>query len=100
MAHPQGEIPEHPARCAAAQRAVLGATLLFVLAAVSVSAGLVVYTAWLHDLKNGVFALLFATLSVRAALSWCMWHHSYQQSAVSYQQDREGLKPAADEATR
>jgi hypothetical protein len=51
---------------------VLAVTLLFVLAAISVSTGLVVYTAWLHDLENGFFALLFATLSVRAALSWCL----------------------------
>jgi hypothetical protein len=57
-------------------RAILAVTLLFVLAAVSVSTGLVVYTAWLHDLQNGFFALLFAILSVRAALSWVLWRDS------------------------
>jgi hypothetical protein len=57
----------------AARRAVLAVTFLFVLAAVSVSTALVVYTAWLHDLKNGLFALLFAVLSTRAALSWVLW---------------------------
>ncbi len=99
MEHLQGETPEHPAR-PTAHRAVLAATLLFVLAAVSVSTGLVVYTAWLHDLENGFFALLFATLSVRAALSWCLWLDSSQHSATtSRQQDREGRKPA-DEPTR
>ncbi len=72
MARSQAETLEHPAR-PATHRAVLAATLLFVLAAVSVSTGLVVYTAWLHDLENGVFALLFATLSARATLSWCLW---------------------------
>jgi len=80
-------------------RAILAVTLLFVLAAVSVSTGLVAYTAWIHDLKDGLFALLFAVLSVRAALSWCLWHHSSQPSAFSYQQDLESRKPA-DEAIR
>ncbi len=87
MAYPEGETQEHPAR-PTAYRAVLTATLLFVLAAVFVSAGLVVYTAWLHDLKDGLFALLFGILSARAALSWVLWHHSYQPSA-----DGEGRKP-------
>jgi membrane protein implicated in regulation of membrane protease activity len=75
---------------------VLTATLLFVLAAVAVSVGLVVYTAWLHDLKDGLFALLFAILSVRAALSWVLWQRSEQPVS---RQDREGQKPAG-EATR
>ena len=92
MARPQGEAPEHPAQ-PTAHRVVLAATLLFVLAAVSVSTGLLVYTAWLHDLENGFFALLFATLSVRAALSWCLWLDSSQHPAISRQQDREGRKP-------
>jgi len=48
-------------------------TFLFALAAVSVSTGLVVYTAWHHDLKNGLFALSFAVLSTRATLSWILW---------------------------
>ena len=46
---------------------------LFALAAVSVSAGLVVFTAWRQDLKDGLFALAFAVLSARAALSWVLW---------------------------
>ena len=74
-------------------------TLLFVLAALSVSAGLVVYTAWRHDLVDGLFAVAFAVLSARAALSWCVWRDSNQYSGVGYQQDREGRKPA-DEVTR
>jgi hypothetical protein len=52
---------------------VLGATLLFVVAALVVSSALVVYTAWLHDLRNGLFALLFAILSAQIALNWLLW---------------------------
>ena len=43
-----------------ARRIPLALTLLFVLAAVSVSSGLVAYTAWRGDLANGTFAILFA----------------------------------------
>ena len=71
-------------------------TLLFVLAVLSVSAGLVVYTAWRHDLVDGLFALAFAVLSARAALSWCVWRESYQQPVSGYQRDREGRKPASE----
>lgn len=59
----------------AAHRAGLALTLLFVLAAVSVSSGLVAYTAWKGDLANGLFAILFAVLSAKAALSWMLWQH-------------------------
>ena len=52
---------------------VLGVTLLFVVAALGVSSALVVYTAWLHDLRNGLFALLFAILSAQIALNWLLW---------------------------
>jgi high-affinity K+ transport system ATPase subunit B len=52
---------------------LLGVTLLFVVAALAVSSTLVVYTAWLHDLRNGLFALLFAVLSAQIALSWLLW---------------------------
>ena len=57
----------------AARRTVLALTLLFVLAALSASTGLVAYAAWTHDLANGLFAILFAVLSARAALSWVLW---------------------------
>ena len=53
--------------------AVLGVTLLFVLAALLVSSALVVYTAWLHHLSEGAFALLFAVLSAQIALNWMLW---------------------------
>lgn len=60
-----------------ARRAVLAAvfttTFLLVLAALSVSIALVVYTAWYHDLTRGVFALLFAVLSTQMALNWLLW---------------------------
>jgi hypothetical protein len=52
---------------------VLGITLLFVFAALAISSTLVVYTAWIHDLRNGLFALLFAILSAQIALSWLLW---------------------------
>lgn len=69
-------------------RPTLALTFLFVLAAISVSAGLVVYTAWLHDLENGPFAVLFAVLSAKAALSWLAWNEqddSYRRSALGGQ---------------
>jgi uncharacterized integral membrane protein len=52
---------------------ILGITLLFVIAALAVSSALVVYTAWIHDLRNGLFALLFAILSAQIALNWLLW---------------------------
>jgi hypothetical protein len=52
---------------------VLGVTLLFVIAALVISSALVVYTAWIHDLRNGLFALLFAILSSQIALNWLLW---------------------------
>jgi hypothetical protein len=77
---------------------VLVLTFLFVLAAVSVSTGLVVYTASRHNLADGLFALGFAVLSARAALSWFLW--SSQQISLSVeQQHRERLK-LADEMYR
>jgi hypothetical protein len=56
-------------------RFVLALTFLCTLAAVGVSVGLIVYTAWHHDLKNGLFSLAFATLSARATLSWFLWRN-------------------------
>jgi hypothetical protein len=52
---------------------VLGVTLLFVIVALAISSTLVVYTAWIHDLRNGLFALLFAILSAQIALNWLLW---------------------------
>ena len=52
---------------------VLGVTLLFVLAALSISCALVVYTAWRHHLREGAFALLFAVLSAQIAMNWLLW---------------------------
>ena len=60
---------------------MLALTFLLALAAVSVSTGLVVYTAWLHDLKNGLFALAFAVLSAKMALSWALWRDSDQRDS-------------------
>lgn len=82
MAPPRARTPEHPTR-RMAHRVVLTVTFLFVLAAVSVSAGLVIHAAWLHDLENGSFAIAFAVLSVRAAFSWRLWLCSCQPSAIS-----------------
>jgi hypothetical protein len=44
----------------------------FALTAISVSAGLLIYTAWPQDLKDGRFAHAFAVLSTRAVLSWVL----------------------------
>jgi high-affinity K+ transport system ATPase subunit B len=58
---------------------VLGITLLFVLAALAISSALVVYTAWIHDLRNGLFALLFALLSAQIALNWLLWRDDEEE---------------------
>jgi hypothetical protein len=58
---------------------VLGITLLFVVAALAVSSALVVYTAWAHDLRNGLFALLFAILSAQIALNWLLWRDDHEE---------------------
>jgi hypothetical protein len=60
---------------------VLGITLLFVAAALAVSSALVVYTAWIHDLHNGLFALLFAILSAQIALNWLLWKDDEEEEA-------------------
>lgn len=53
--------------------AVLGVTLILVVLALVVSVSLVIYTAWVHDLNKGLFALLFAVLSAQIALNWLLW---------------------------
>ena len=58
---------------------VLAVTLLFVAAALAVSSALVVYTAWIHDLRNGLFALLFAILSAQIALNWLLWRDDEEE---------------------
>jgi uncharacterized integral membrane protein len=58
---------------------MLGITLLFVLAALGISSALVVYTAWIHDLRNGLFALLFAILSAQIALNWLLWRDDEEE---------------------
>lgn len=74
-------------------RLVHALTFLCIFAAVCVSAGLVVFTAWHHDLKNGLFALAFAVLSARATLSWFLWRESDQPDSLSAsQQERERRK--------
>ena len=74
-------------------RIVLVLTFLFVLAIVSGSTGFVVYTALHHDLTDGLFALAFAVLSARAALSW-FWWRSQPICSSADQQHPERLKPA------
>ncbi len=53
--------------------AILGVTFLFVIAALAISCALVVYTAYRHELQNGVFALLLAVLSAQIAINWFLW---------------------------
>ena len=70
------------------RRAALSLSLLFVLAAVCVSTGLVVHTAWNHELQDGLFALLFAVLSAKAALLWLAWNRQPEN-------DEEPISPLA-----
>ena len=72
---------------------VLVLTFLFVLAAVFVSTGFVIYTALRHDFADGLFALAFAVLSARAALSWFWWRNQPICSSAD-QRHPERLKPA------
>lgn len=61
------------------RRLLLGFTLLVVVAAMVVSSSLVVYTAWLHDLKNGAFALVFAVLSAKTGFDWFLWREEPEE---------------------
>jgi hypothetical protein len=94
MATPR-EVDRAPARHAG-RNAVLALTLLFVLAALAASTGLVAYTAWNHDFKDGLFALAFAVLSAHATMSWCVWQKGVPQAG---QPDYGDRKPA-NEVTR
>ena len=76
---PQGRIHPHGAVRRTFRVLVLGITLLFVLAALAISSALVVYTAWIHDLRNGLFALLFAILSAQIALNWLLWRDEEEE---------------------
>ena len=72
------ELPQNPHRTAgivrrALRAGILGITLLFVVAALAISSVLVIYTAWRHDLRHGLFALLFAVLSAQIAMNWFLW---------------------------
>ena len=72
------ELPQTPDRRYGVVRrvlraGVLGVTLVFVVAALAISCALVVYTAWRHDLRHGLFALVFAVLSAQIALNWFLW---------------------------
>ncbi len=77
MARGAGLPQDEPRREGAFRRAlrvgILGVTLLFVVAALAISCALVVYTAYRHDLQNGVFALLLAVLSAQIAINWFLW---------------------------
>jgi hypothetical protein len=77
------------------QKVLLAVSLLFVLAAVSVSTWLVAYTAWGHDLRGGLFALTCAVLGARAVLSWVLWLKSGQPvSSHPVQRGFEARMPA------
>lgn len=51
--------------------------------ALTLSSALVVYTAWLHDLKKGFFALIFAVLSAQMALNWFLWKDEAEEQDPS-----------------
>ncbi len=77
MARDAGLAQDEPRREGVFRRAlrvgILSVTLLFVVAALVISCGLVVYTAYRHDLQNGFFALLLAVLSAQIAINWFLW---------------------------
>jgi hypothetical protein len=68
------------------------------LAAVVASTGLVVYPAVRHDFADGLFALAFAVLCARTALSWFWW--SSQPSSSSADQKHHVRPKPADETYR
>ena len=74
---------------------VLVLTFLFVLATVSGSTGFVVYTALHHDFADGLFALAFAVLSARAALSWFGWSSQPIASSAD-RRHRDRLRTATE----
>jgi asparagine N-glycosylation enzyme membrane subunit Stt3 len=79
MPSPPEATPERPDRYTgrgSGYGAVLALTFLCVLAAVLSSTALLIYTALHQDIKDGLFALAFAILSARAALSWFRWRES------------------------
>ena len=78
---PQGGVRTDGTLRRALRVLVLGTTLLFVLAALAISSALVIYTAWIHDLRNGLFALLFAILSAQIALNWLLWRDDEDETA-------------------
>ena len=84
----ESEAPTRPG----SPRTTLLLTLLFVLAAITVSVGLIVYTAWLHDLESGPFAVLFGVLSAKAALSWLAWNEQDE----SFRSSAPGDQPKQD----
>ena len=78
------EVPQSPHRRngvvrRALRATILGITLLFVVAALTISCALVVYTAWRHDLRHGLFALLFAVLSAQIAMNWFLWKEDEEE---------------------
>lgn len=68
-----GSSPETSSRIL--RKLVLALTFLFVILALAASSSLVIYTAWIHDLENGLFALAFAILSAQIAMNWLRWKH-------------------------
>lgn len=66
----------------AARWALLGFALLLVLAAILGSSALVVYTAWVHDLRGGFFALAFAVMSCKMSFNWLLWRSGAQDPGV------------------
>lgn len=65
------------------QWGLLAITLVVMVVALTLSSALVVYTAWLHDLKKGFFALIFAVLSAQMALNWFLWKDEAEEQDPS-----------------
>lgn len=75
FARDAAEPPPDGSRRPGRSQLALVLTLICVLAAVAVSSLLLVYTAWRHELWNGLFAIVFAVLSSKAGLLWFGWRH-------------------------
>ncbi|WP_273842930.1 hypothetical protein [Rubrobacter calidifluminis] len=77
MSPPQDSSPHQRRRDPPLRRAarllVCAVTLAFLLCSLLTSCTLLVFSARSHELKSGLFALLFCTLSAHLTLSWLSW---------------------------
>ncbi len=78
--HPHQEDHTEDLMHRAAQAVATGVTFVFLCAALLVSSTLLIYNAYSHNLKGGLFALIFSTLSAQITLGWLLWKANNQQN--------------------